>query len=158
MIKELTLIGRAEKVSFPNFNIKAVPARIDTGARTSSIWASNISVKGSTIQFVLFDKSSPLYNGEVITIKGFSSRNFATSTGQVQHRYVVKLLVQLKGRKIHTNFSLANRAEQVYPVLIGRNTLRGKFIVDVSKGTPQTEREKERNRELQEMKAEEEVT
>ena len=49
-------------------------------------------------------------------------------------RYKVKIPVVVKGRKIKANFTLADRSAQVYPVLVGRNILRGKFVVDVKGG------------------------
>ncbi len=130
MDKQLQTIGRAEHISFPKLNI-TVPARVDTGARTSAIWASNIKVVGTQLQFVLFDKSSEYYNGEVLTAVSYGTIPVTSSMGTVEERYVVKLLVQLEGRKINASFTLANRSTQVYPVLVGRNILRGKFIVNV---------------------------
>jgi hypothetical protein len=153
--KDLIIIGRAEEVDFPELQLANIPARIDTGARTSSIWASNISEKNGELSFVIFDTDSDLYDGVVRTAKQYSKRNIASSTGEVQERYIVKLLINLKGRKIRTSFSLANRSQQVYPVLIGRRTLRGKFVVDVKIGKPQTEKELQRTKKLKVHKNEE---
>ena len=41
--KEKTIIGRAEKVRLPDLGNKILHARIDTGAKTSSIWATDIT-------------------------------------------------------------------------------------------------------------------
>jgi hypothetical protein len=54
-------------------------------------------------------------------------------------------------------FTLADRSSQVYPVLIGRATLRGKFIVDVQMGSPLREEEEKRSMELQKGVIEEKI-
>lgn len=43
----------------------------------------------------------------------------------------MKLTVKLEERTIDALFTLADRTRQEYPVLIGRNLLRGNFLVDV---------------------------
>ena len=48
------------------------------------------------------------------------------------------------GRRIRATFTIANRQTQVYPVLIGRNVLRGKFIIDVKLGKVLSLAEKKR--------------
>ena len=57
-----------------------------------------------------------------------------STIGEAEERYKIQLLIELSGRRIRASFTLANRSRQVYPVLVGRNVLSGKFIVDVSIG------------------------
>jgi hypothetical protein len=149
MKEPVTIIGRSEPVDFPEQKLEAVAARIDTGAKTSSIWASNISEYDGKLQFVLFDANSQHYSGAVIEVKDYETRVVASSNGLAEERYVVKLLVSLAGRKIRGRFSLANRATQAYPVLVGRNILRGKYLVDVAQGQPLHAEERRRSQELQ---------
>lgn len=145
----LQTIGRAEMVDFPEFNIRNVPARVDTGAKTSAVWASGVIEENGTLQCVLFGPDSKLYTGEALRFTEYNIRTIASSIGLAEERYVVKLLVKVKGRRIRASFTLANRSEQAYPMLIGRNILRGKFVVDVKQGTPLTGIEKQRSQELQ---------
>ena len=49
--------------------------------------------------------------------------------------------IKIKGRKIRTVFGLSNRSTHNYPILIGRRTLQGRFIVDVEKKDIETEKE-----------------
>lgn len=145
------IIGRAEHISLPAYGLPRIPARIDTGAKTSAIWATGISEKDGVLEFCFFGKSSPLYTGAKIHTKSYGQRLVASSTGHVEQRYTVKLSVIIGGRRIQATFTLANRATQVYPVLIGRNILRGKFMVDVKLGTPLLKQEYQR--ELQKQAA-----
>lgn len=143
------IIGRAENVAFPEHGFRGVPARIDTGARTAAVWASDVRVEDGVLSFVFFGPESPLYTGERVIFKEYDQQVVASSNGMTEQRYRVKLLVSLGGRKIRASFTLANRATQVYPVLVGRNVLLGKFIVDVKKGKPQRQAEKRRIADLQ---------
>lgn len=146
--KTKKMIGRAEKVSFPELGAENIPARVDTGAKTSSVWATDISEHGGLVSFTLFGKSSQFYTGEVHTAP-FEKIIVASSIGEAQERYKVRILVKLKGKKIRARFTLADRSQQAYPILLGRNVLRGKFVVDVAGGKPLYKEERQRSRQLQ---------
>lgn len=148
-MSETTIIGRAETVAFPELGFMEVPARIDTGAKTSSIWATGIREKNGELEFRLFGKASPLYVNTKIRTREFELRSVSSSTGHVQKRYVVKLLVVLGGKRIRTSFTLANRSRQVYPILIGRRVLSGKFLVDVKRGETLQREELARSKTIQ---------
>ncbi len=42
------------------------------------------------------------------------------------------MVIRMYGRKLNAKFTLSDRSTQTYPLLIGRNTLRGNFLVDSS--------------------------
>ncbi len=130
-MKKPDVIGPVEHIDFPEQGLRAVPARIDTGARTSSIWVSNVREHDGKLSFTLFDKTSQIFTGDTVTVSSFEMRTVTPSNGITEERYMVKLLVVLGGRKIRARFTLANRSTQKYPVLVGRNVLRGKFVVDI---------------------------
>lgn len=145
----LTTIGRAERVSLPEQQVEHIAARIDTGAKTSSVWATNIYVDTEErLHFTLLDSTHELSPGHEFIADEHTVTVVASSNGIAQQRYKVKLLVKLKGKNIRAWFTLADRSSQVYPVLIGRNVLRGKFIVDVKQGKPLRAQEKNRTEEL----------
>lgn len=132
-MNNLQHISSIEPISLPDEQIQAVPAKIDTGADSSAIWASSILEQDGKLSFVLFDKTSPYYTGKTLSTKSYKSTSVKNSFGQSEFRYKASLKLQLAGRTIRTHFTLANRANNHYPVLIGQRTLRGKFLVDVSK-------------------------
>lgn len=129
--KGQTLIPVSSYVDFRTYkNMKHIPARIDTGARTSALWATNILVEGETVHFSFFGKGSPFYTGKRVSLPIAGVRTVTSSMGHVDERCVVVLPIILHGRKMNAKFTLANRSKQMYPILIGRNTLRGTFLVD----------------------------
>lgn len=113
--------------------IKNIPAKIDTGADSSSVWVSNINMeKDGTLHFSLFSEKSPLYTGEILSSSDYAVKTVRSSHGDEQIRYRVKLPIRLGEQTFETTFTLANRSRNNFPVLIGRRTLDGRFLVDVS--------------------------
>ena len=138
----LQIIGQAERVKFPSLDL-VLHARIDTGARTSAIWASSTKEARGVLEVIFVGKSHEAYTGEVVKFHEYSQEVVTSSTGHTDVRYKVKIPVVVKGRKINANFTLADRSAQVYPVLVGRNILRGKFVVDVKGGATLRHAERE---------------
>lgn len=133
LFKNRQVIGTSEVIEIPKAKLANVPAKIDTGAYYSSIWASNITEKATSLEFVLFDKTSPLYSGEVIKVKNFYHSKIRNSFGHGEQRYRVKLLIKVGQKCYKTDFTLANRSINKYPVLLGRSLLHERFVVDVTK-------------------------
>jgi len=128
-------IGRFEYVWLVATGQKKIPARIDTGARTTAVWASQIIEQDGELTWCFFDEGSPFFTGEKMKTRHYTQRVVATSTGHREIRYVVPITIQIKGRRVRSRCTLANRSKQTFPVLIGRNTLSGKFVVDVHNGS-----------------------
>jgi glutathione synthase/RimK-type ligase-like ATP-grasp enzyme len=130
--KTLPYLGSRELLSFSDSVAASVPAKVDTGADYSSVWASNIQEENGTLSFELFAPGSPHYTGEKLSTRDYVLTRVRNSFGHSQERYRVKLGVAIAGKKIRVNFTLADRSNNRYPVLIGRKTIHNKFLVDVS--------------------------
>lgn len=134
MKQDMPIIGKTRKINIIG-HANGVPAKIDTGADSSAIWATNIHMSADGIlHFTLFGEGSPYYTGEVLTRKDFKVAQVASSSGHVQIRYRVTLPIRLGGRRIRTLFNLSDRSENKFPILLGRRTITGKFLVDVTRG------------------------
>ena len=128
------IIGSTEYVEIAG--IKNIPAKIDTGADSSAIWASDINMEADgTLVFSLFGKKSPLFTGKRIKTTDYRAKSIRSSHGDVQVRYRVKLPLELNGKNFETVFTLADRSKNNFPVLIGRRTIKGEFLVDTSKAS-----------------------
>src|SRR5437870_3630872 len=97
----LITIGPRVQVSFPKLSVGPIPAKVDTGADSSSIWASNITEKDGVLAFRLFGRKSPFYTGETIRVTSFRRSLVKNSFGVVERRYKVKLQISLSGRNIN---------------------------------------------------------
>lgn len=130
--KDLPIIGNSVRIKVAG--IPHVPAKVDTGATISSIWASDIVLNDQNqLEFCLFAPGSEHYTGERIVADEYKVRNVRNSTGQESVRYLVLLSTVIKGKRLRLSFTLADRSRNDFPVLIGRRALAGKFLVDVSK-------------------------
>ncbi len=132
------VIGRRELVNFPLLQLFEIEAKIDTGAYTSALHCSNIYEAdlpdgNRVIRFQLLDPSHPLYDHQQFEFKDFGLRDIKSSFGDIQERYVIRTQIQLFDEIIESDFSLSDRSDMKYPVLIGRALLQHNFIVDVSK-------------------------
>jgi hypothetical protein len=129
-----TLIGQATAVEFSLLDGVTVLSRVDSGAKTSSIWASHIYEASDGLHVVFFGKESEHYSGKEIIFPEYEETIVVSSNGHAEKRFKVKLSTRIEKRRIRASFTLADRSTQTYPVLLGRNLLQGKFIVDVSLG------------------------
>lgn len=150
-MSKLTTIGRVEKISFPDFGLNNIHAKIDTGADLSSIWATDIYEHIGALHFKLLGPKSDHFTGDEVIVESpnYVLTRVANSFGHKELRYVIKLKTSIAGKTIMASFTLSNRSTKTYSVLIGRKLLNGKFLVDVSKGDPLEEVEKKKKGKMQ---------
>ncbi len=149
-IDELTVIGRAERIDLPKLGIFKIPAKTDTGADSSSIWATDITETASGLEFCLFGSGSEFYTGEklIFSRDDYEVTRVANSFGDKEMRYKIKLTARVNGRLMKGSFTLADRSAKTYPILLGRRLLSGKFVVDVKAGEPLLKEEREKKKRL----------
>jgi hypothetical protein len=135
MSKYQAIIGRFEHVDLIE-GLHTIPAKIDTGAHRSSIHVQKIEVitkkKKPTLRFTLL--GHPVYK-ETLTLETqkFRSMPVRSSNGHISERYEVQLKIRLGLKVFNTSFTLSDRSGNVFPVLIGRKALRGRFFVDADR-------------------------
>lgn len=113
--------------------IPNVPAKIDTGADSTAIWASDIEVdKNGILKFKLFGPKSPFYTGENIETSEYKAAFVRSSHGEEKIFYRTYLPIKIGQHNIKALVNLADRSKNNFPVLVGRRTLANKYIVDVS--------------------------
>lgn len=133
MTQDKKVIGAFEKVSFPEFGINNVVAKIDTGAYTGALHATNIreeeQANRMVIHFSPFDQPEKLFTSEDYYVKHVKSSN-----GHREKRYVIYTDIELDGETYQILLTLADRSEMKWPVLIGRRFMRSNhLLVDVTR-------------------------
>ncbi len=133
------LLGRRELVDFPAFALQGVEAKVDTGAYTSALHCTDIRLEAGpdgrpVLHGRLLDPDHPGFDGQDLSFDDFGLRDIRSSNGEVQERYVIGAVVRLYGQEFWAEFSLSDRSDMKYPVLLGRSLLRqGRFVVDVAR-------------------------
>jgi hypothetical protein len=136
-MKEKTIIGRSDRIDFPDLHLSNVEAKIDTGAFTSAIHyhrAEEIERNGKKVlHFTLLDPAHPEFNGKNFYLSNYNKRIIKNSFGESEERYIIPTTIVLFGNAFKAEFSLSNRGNLKFPILLGRKLLEKGFIVDVSK-------------------------
>lgn len=131
-------IGWKELIDLPEFGLTHIPAKIDTGARTSVLHCSHIRLihrgKKRFVEFVPLDESFPTAQDRQtkFTLPFHSERNIKNSFGQEESRYVVKTIIRMFDQDYPIEISLRDRSDMEFPMLLGRSFIRGKFLVNVA--------------------------
>ena len=125
------VIGRSERLSFVESNILDVPSKVDTGAYRSAVHASNIVEKDGTLQFNLLS-GHPVCGAmsQEMSTTDYRQVRVANSFGHKEDRYEVRLKVKVGPKIFQARFTLADRSKKIYPILLGRTMLNGRFLID----------------------------
>jgi ribosomal protein S6--L-glutamate ligase len=131
---EPRIIGVAEFVDFPDWGVKSLRARVDTGARTSALHVENVRLlAGSRVRFdVRLRRDDPTAR---VTVETKVSRRtpVRASTGQMEPRFFVKAHIRLGGKEQLIEVGLVDRRHMLYRMLLGRGALERRYLVDVTK-------------------------
>jgi hypothetical protein len=133
LLKEKVLIGRVEWVELPELKLKH-KARIDSGAKTTSLHAVNIEeVEQRGELFVKFQTVD--LEGKKVDLlrKVDTTQRVSNTAGMISKRYVIKEKVKMGSIEREILINLNDRSGMDYKFLVGRNLLLGRFIVDVAR-------------------------
>lgn len=128
--RPLTVVGWRELVSLPELGLTGIPAKIDTGARTSSLHAHVLDdFLRDGERFVRFavdwDGERHFCEAVHVDVRGITSSN-----GDQQTRFVIKTPLVIGKVRFRAEISLADRSQMQFPMLIGRTALRRRMVVD----------------------------
>lgn len=130
------IIGHLENIELPELSINQLTARVDTGAKTSSLHVDNIEqVLLGNKPAISFDIHPDNHNVERrvrCTALLHDVRRVKSSNGQVEQRYVIKTPAILGEHRWNIEITLTNRADMTYLMLLGRQALSEHFYVDAS--------------------------
>ncbi|WP_394250116.1 ATP-dependent zinc protease [Vibrio profundi] len=130
------IIGNTEAVCLPELGITQLQTRVDTGAKTSSLHVDNlICFKKDGEKYVEFDLHPDAYDLEHTVrsqAKLKASRKIKSSNGEVEHRCMIETLLKLGGQQWMIDVTLSNRQDMTYMMLLGRQGMSNRVIVDPS--------------------------
>lgn len=130
------IVGSQEWCSLPSLTIPAINARVDSGAKTSSLHAFNIqSFTRNGTAWVSFEVH-PIQGDRKTTVRCESpvvDRRFVkSSSGNKEKRFVINAPLQIGGDVWEIELTLTNRDSMGYRMLLGREAMNGRILVDPS--------------------------
>jgi len=129
-----TLAGWREWVRLPDVDVPWIKAKLDTGARTSALHAYDIEPferdGAAWVRFRIRPWQESVEDEVVAQLPVHDRRRVRSSSGHVQNRYVVRMRITLLGREVTGEFTLSNRDQMGFRMLVGREVLRQGFAVD----------------------------
>jgi hypothetical protein len=127
----LAVVGWREWVGLPGLGIARVKAKMDTGARSSALHANSIEpFEADGKQFVRFDVMGESENVPWHEAPVSDRRLVRSSNGETELRVVIRTDLSIAGRTWPADITLTNRERMDLPMLIGREALAGRALVD----------------------------
>ena len=130
----LAIVGWREWVALPDLCIPFIKSKVDTGAKSSSLHAIEIETytKDDTeyVRFVVPPYQRSDRGAVTCDVPLHDRRVVRSSSGEAAERYVIQTVVRWKGRAWLVDVTLADRTKMAFRMLLGRETLRGRVLVD----------------------------
>ena len=128
-LNNLIPLGWREWIYLPFYNHFPIMAKIDTGARTSSIHATHIKryeKEGKErIKFRIY-QSNRVLSIDTDFLKFIKITN---SFGDSETRPAINIKIKIGIKSYITEVTLSKRSRMSYPMLIGRNSLKNKYVI-----------------------------
>ena len=144
---KLLVIGWREIVALPNLGITEVKAKIDTGARSSALHAFHLQKFQRDGQEMIRFQVHPYQRDSKHTVTTEAQlleyREVRNSGGDAQLRPVILTNVELGGKKWEIELTLTNRDVMGFRMLLGRQAVRARFLVDPGKSFIQSHQHQE---------------
>lgn len=136
-MKEKLTIGRIETVDLPELGMYNIKTKTDTGAETSVLHCEDFQVFEKDGRRFISCHIQPNLDDEeeilTLTFPIYRERVVKSSFGQVETRYIFLTKIKMFDQLYDIKLSLRDRSSMAYPMLLGRNFISRKFLVDVSK-------------------------
>jgi hypothetical protein len=131
---ETELVGWREYVSLTSFKLNDIKAKIDTGAKTSALHAEEIEyIQVQNKKYVKFVFTNEAGVKKKIKARFIEEREIKSSTGQKTIRPVVKAKIKMGKLEFDIELTLINRDLMGFKMLIGRDALHHKFLINPSR-------------------------
>jgi hypothetical protein len=133
--KPKPVIGWREWVELPDLGVDYIKAKVDTGARSSSLHAWDIECDENSA--IVFFSVHPMQDDDSLVIATHAplleEREVRSSNGDVEMRPVIETTAVVAGVRIHIELTLTRRDEMGFRMLLGRSAIRRRFVVDAGR-------------------------
>jgi hypothetical protein len=130
----LLIIGWREWIALPDLGIVRIKAKIDTGARSSSLHTYSIEPFQSDGRPYVRFKVHPIQRHDEFSVTCEAPvhdvRRVKSSSGEVSERFVIQTQLRWMGESWLADLTLFDRSEMGFRMLIGREAIRSRMLVD----------------------------
>ena len=129
----VVLLGWRERLALPELGIGLLKAKLDTGARSSSLHVDTLeSFQRGSATWLHFTVSLGRRNPLAVHCEAQAlDRRIVTDTGgRRTERWFVRTQIALAGQSFSVDVNLTDRRHMLFPMLLGRSALFGRFAVD----------------------------
>lgn len=128
------IIGKYDRVDLPQLKLENIKAKIDSGAKTSSLHCSYIKqLDEDTVIFEVLDKSHKKFRKKRYSLPIQRIAKVRSSNGSIEERFVILLKTVIFYKEFEVEYTLRNRKKMNFPILLGREFLENDFLIDVNK-------------------------
>lgn len=136
-MKEKITIGWWEYLLLPELSHRKIKAKIDTGAKTSALHAEDIEIFSERgrkkVRFTLFPNQKDRKNKKIVTAKLIDQRIIKSSIGNKTYRPVIETPIKIGDQTFLIELTLVNRDLLGFRMLLGRQAMKGKFLINPSR-------------------------
>lgn len=133
----LPALGWREWLALPDLGVGAIKAKIDTGARSSTLHAFAVTPfeRGGRpwVRFTVHPVQRSAYPTVETESPLHDERLIRDSGGKEQLRPVILTTVEVDGERWPIELTLTNRDAMGFRMLLGRQAIRGRFVVDAGR-------------------------
>jgi hypothetical protein len=136
-VQRPVVIGWKERIAFPDWGIRNVKVKVDTGARTSALDVSSYELRTVTGKGLVAELRLALHRKKphlvkIIEVPVLKMVVVSNSSGMREQRPLVETTVRLGPITKRVRLTVTNRAGMRFAVILGRKALENDFLVDVS--------------------------
>ncbi len=133
-VRQKAVVGWNEYVEFPEWGVKRLGAKVDTGAKTSALHVEGIKLlPRGRIEFLVVVHRTKRDRRIHVKTKIARRGRVKSSNGHFESRYFVKTRMLLGPVDKEIELSLVDRGNMLHRMLLGREALQGDFVVDVGR-------------------------
>lgn len=140
------IIGWREWIAIPDMHVTHIKVKVDSGARTSAIHAEDIEVikkRGKKfVSFKIFPMQKDKKHWHEVTLPMIDERWVKSSVGHQTLRPVVQVDIKLGEHEVPIELTLVNRDLMGFRMLLGREAIKNKFLLDTGRSFLQGKKKK----------------
>ena len=134
LFAENIIIGKYDRLDLPELKLENIKAKIDSGAKTSSLHCSYIKqLDEDTVIFEVLDESHKKFRKKRYSMPIQRVAKVRSSNGIIEERFVILLKTLIFSKEFEVEYTLRNRKKMNFPILLGREFLKQNFLIDVNK-------------------------